>query len=186
MASLHIFPGSARIPTDCDSVRLGCARDRKWGTASGQRYARIWSVIHAARDSDDQAQVIWMPAPTAEWKVNSAFKSDGSVLTAIDRDANILADQYAKAAAAGNRVPGAARKTILRRHAEVIDMATWIAKVTVEADRFRLPNGTVVRDSEALKVHRKRRGGRKRSATEAVEGAFQPLRGCGRCHGYLR
>ena len=168
MVMQHIFPGAARILTDCDSVRTGCERDQKWGTAPDQKYARVWSVIHAARDSEDSAPVIWMPAHTAERQINSALKSDGSVLTAVDRDANSRADQFAKAAASGNRVAEAARAFILKRHAAVADMATWIAKVTVEANHFRLPDGSFVRDSQAVKALAKGRRGRKRSAKEVI------------------
>eukprot|EP00973_Karenia_brevis_P021012 2889637-Karenia_brevis.AAC.1 len=35
MAVTHIFPGAARVVTDCESVRIGCQRGHKWATAPG-------------------------------------------------------------------------------------------------------------------------------------------------------
>ena len=37
MVTQHIFSGAARILTDCDSVRTGCGRDQKWGSAPAQK-----------------------------------------------------------------------------------------------------------------------------------------------------
>ena len=42
----------------------------------------------------------------------------------------------------------------------------WLARVTVEANRFRLPDGTVTRDSQATRVPRSGRAGRKRARDE--------------------
>ena len=78
-----------------------------------------------------------MPAHTAEWQVNVALKGDGSLLTATDRDANCLADRFAKAAAE-HRVDEPIRAAIQKQHKAVVDMATWIAYATVAANHFRL------------------------------------------------
>ena len=167
MAVTLILPGSARVLTDCESVRIGCQRGSKWTTAPGRVYARIWAVIHATGDSADLAPVIWMPAHAAEWQVGSARKGDGSVVTATDRIANDLADRFAKAAAEAHRVAGPIREAIHQRHSEVTDMAVWIVRVTVEANRFRLEGGSVVRDSLAVGARGRRGVKRKRAVVEA-------------------
>ena len=167
MAVTLILPGSARVLTDCESVRIGCQRGSKWTTAPGRVYARIWAVIHATGDSADLAPVIWMPAHAAEWQVGSARKGDGSVLTATDRVANDLADRFAKAAAEAHRVAGPIREAIHQRHSEVTDMAVWIARVTVEANHFKLGGGSVVRDSLAVGARGRRGVKRRRAAEEA-------------------
>ena len=131
MVVLHIFPGSARVITDCDSVRVGCDRGQKWTTAPGRVYARIWSVIHSTGDSGDLAPVVWMPAHTAEWQAGVTLKGDGSALTTQDRDANSLADRFAKAAATEHSVVGTTRAAIIEQSEGVVEMATWIAQVTI-------------------------------------------------------
>ena len=47
-------------------------------------------------------------------------------------------------------------------------MAVWIARVTVEANHFRLEDGTVVRDSQASPVQQGKQRGRKRPAMEVT------------------
>ena len=183
MAVTLILPGSARVLTDCESVRIGCQRGSKWTTAPGRVYARIWAVIHATGDSADLAPVIWMPAHAAEWQVGSARKGDGSVLTATDRIANDLADRFAKAAAEAHRVAGPIREAIHQRHSKVTDMAVRVARVTVEANHFKLGDGSVVRDSLAVGA-RGRRGVKRRRAAEEAEDA--PLTAAGRLYQHPR
>eukprot|EP00973_Karenia_brevis_P023240 3200938-Karenia_brevis.AAC.1 len=48
-------------------------------------------------------------------------------------------------------------------------MAKWIAQVTVEANHFRLGDGSVMRDSQARKGSDRRRKGCKRAVVEVVE-----------------
>ncbi len=137
----HVLPGSSRMITDCDSVRDGYHRGQKWATAPGRYFARIWTVIYSAADTpDDLLPIIWMPAHTAEWEIGEATKSNGAVLAKQDRDNNALVDKSAKIAAEAHRVRQAVRATILESVADVTDMAMWIARITLLANRYKLPD----------------------------------------------
>jgi hypothetical protein len=78
-----------------------------------------------------------------------------------------LTDRFAKAAAEVHRVAGPIREAILLRHSEVSDMAVWIARVTVEANHFKLDGLSVVRDSLAVGARGRRGVKRKRAVVEA-------------------
>ena len=93
--------------------------------------------------------MVWMPVHTSESQVGSAVKSDGTALTENDRDTNGLADRFAKAAAAGRRRREALTALIMKEACEVQTMAIWLARVTVQANSFRLEDGTAIRDSQA-------------------------------------
>ena len=150
MVVTRVFIGTARVITDCESVRTGCQRGSKWTTAPGRVYARTWAVVHATGDEGElQVPVVWMPAHTALRQIGSAVKSDGTFLSALDRDANDLADKGAKVAATSRRVAEAVRARLLEESSEVADMARWIAMVTVQANHFHMGDGRFIRDSQA-------------------------------------
>jgi hypothetical protein len=90
-----------------------------------------------------------MPAHTAEHHVGASVLSNGQLLSAADRYGNFHADRLAKAAAGEERVPELIRHLLQCRVAEVVDMATWLGKVTAHANAYTLPDGTKVRDSTA-------------------------------------
>jgi hypothetical protein len=69
------------------------------------------------------------------------LKGDGSLLTATDRDANCLADRFAKAAAAEHTVDEPIRAAIQKQQKAVVDMATWIAYATGAANHFQFAGG---------------------------------------------
>ena len=93
----------------------------------------------------------------------SLVKSDGTLLSALDREANDLADKWAKTAATGRRVAEDVRALLLDEADEVTDMARWIAMVTVRANDFDLGDCTFMRDFQAEKGCRTAgRRGRKR------------------------
>ncbi len=159
----NVLPGTSRLITDCDSVRDGYHRGRKWATAPGRLYARVWNVIYTATDSEETMMpIIWMPAHTAEWEVGMVTKSNGAVMTKQDRDNNALADTSAKIAAEAGRCRQAIRATILEAVADVTDMAVCIAKVTTLANHFKCPDGTILRDSQAQSALERRRNSKKR------------------------
>ena len=100
--------------------------------------------------------------------MGSSFKPSsglGSELTSTDRCANALADKLAKAAAEGGRVTECDRQHARARHAAVTDMAMWIARATLEANHYCLPDGAYARDSQAVRIVRL--AGQKRKAPEA-------------------
>ena len=134
----------------------------KWATAPGRIFARVWAVIYAAGDAGESTPVIWMPAHTAAWQVGSALRSDGVPLTQENRDANEAADKFAKQSARGRRVTEGIRASILESASEVRDMAVWIARVTLEANAFKGPDGACLRDSQADRALRRKRLPRKR------------------------
>ena len=68
-------------------------------------------------------------------------KSDGTLLTAADRRANGLADTLAKAAAEGQRMREDARARLKEEAEQVTQMAIWLARVTVQANRFPVAPG---------------------------------------------
>ena len=54
------------------------------------------------------------------------------------------------------------RASILESASEVRDMAVWIARVTLEANAFKGPDGACLRDSQADRALRRNRISRKR------------------------
>ncbi len=128
-------------------------------------------LTHGGQDvgSYTNSLKIWMPAHTAEWQIGVATKSNGAVLTKQDRDNNALADKSAKTAAEAHRVKQAVRASILESVADVTDMAMWIARITLLANRYKLPDGTILRDSLALSALSRRRLGIKRKRNDPSE-----------------
>ena len=64
-----------------------------------------------------------MPAHTVLRQVGIAVKSDGTLLSEVDRDANALADRGAKVAATSRRVVESIGSEIIREAQKVADMA---------------------------------------------------------------
>ena len=106
----------------------------------------VWAVVN---DTAGPMQVVWMPAHTAAHDVGVRVKSDGTLLTAVDRRANDLADKLAKAAAAGRRFQEEVRRRLREEADQVTEMAVWLARVTVHANRFPVGPRETVRDSLA-------------------------------------
>ena len=114
----------------------------------------------ASDDGLSPIDITWMPAHTAEHDVGHLAKSNGELLSAIDRASNGKADLLAKAAAGVNRAPRGVRERIEAEAAELSHMAVWLARVTQEANHFPL-DGRFIRDSTAGSA-RLRKGGIKR------------------------
>ena len=116
--------------TDCASVLDGHRRGHKWATALGRLYARVWAVVYAATDgSEESVPMLWMPAHTSEAHVGVAVKSDGTALSAHDREMNGLADKFAKAAARTRRLSQQLLGKLRDEAQEVRAMALWLAIV---------------------------------------------------------
>ena len=176
MVVIRAFAGMARVITDCESVRVGCQSGSKRTTGPGSVYARTWAAVHATGDEGElEVPVVWMPAHTALWQIDTAVKSDGTFLSALDRDANDLADKGAKVAASSRRVAEAVRASLLEEASEVADMARWIARVTVQANHFDVGDGSFVRDSQADCVRGRqasKRGRKRKAELVAAEGSM--------------
>ena len=122
----------------------------------------VWAVVN---DTAGPMQVVWMPAHTAAHDVGVRVKSDGTLLTAVDRRANDLADKLAKAAAAGRRFQEEVRRRLREEADQVTEMAVWLARVTVHANRFPVGPRETVRDSLAAV-----RGTRSKKTQEGTSG----------------
>ncbi len=108
--------------------------------------------------------VTWMPAHTAIHDVGVLIKSNGETLTSEDWQANAIADRQAKSAAAVRQVQRWLKEKFEREADEVAEMARWLAAVTLQANRFRLDDGTVVRDTTAKAEWRRERGVKRKRA----------------------
>jgi hypothetical protein len=115
-----------------------------------------------------------MPAHTAEHEVGILVKSDGTALTAHDRRANAAADRFAKTAAEGRKFKRNLIDMLTREADEVTEMAIWLAKITLAANKFPLQDGTVIRDSQAEQPRPRRAKGRKRKSEPELSEVAQP------------
>ena len=161
-ATQGAMPGCS-FRTDCMSVRLGCRRTLAEATAAAQRHARIWGSILPYFDGASRDTVVWMPAHTSKDAVGKVCLSDGSPLTAVDRDANNEADRLAKSAIDEDRVPEELRILVARVAQRVTDLAEWIGRATAAANSFRADEGgvlTTIRDASTPPRRRLARRGR--------------------------
>ena len=146
--ALHnvLFP--SHVFTDCKTVQVGVRQEPQWLRASKRRYARIWTVIHAALDDGASANtMVWLPAHTSQDRVGEAQCSDGLVLSYDMWQANRMVDLLAKEAAERVRQPPATRKWIKSHFKRLRDVAVFVGQLTYEAGAHVSPDGTVVRDS---------------------------------------
>lgn len=161
MVLQHAIPGACSNMVDYQSLQKGFCRGVAWALAPCRMYARAWASVMAASDDGlSPIDITWMPAHTAEHDVGHLAKSNGELLSAIDRASNGKADLLAKAAAGVNRAPRGVRERIEAEAAELSHMAVWLARVTQEANHFPL-DGRFIRDSTAVSA-RLRKGGIKR------------------------
>ncbi len=160
------MPSGVDVLADCQSVQVDSSRGIKSATAPKRRYARIWSQVqHLTDDGQSPMPVTWMPAHTAIHDVGVLIKSNGEALTSEDRQANAIADRQAKSAAAVRQVQRWLKEKFEREADEVAEMARWLAAVTLQANRFRLDDGTVVRDTTAKAEWRRKRGVKRKRAS---------------------
>ena len=147
------FP--SKLYTDCNSVRLGVQFSDQWAGSAKRRFARIWTVIHSAVE-DNPSVVQWIPAHTAESSIGQKKCSDGLFVSEDYWSANQLADILAKDAAECIRIFEQDLRRIHAYENGVLELVKYLGLLTHEANNFRLPDGSYMRDSEAL-VKRKRR-----------------------------
>ena len=86
---------------------------------------------------------------------------DGSVLTALLRSGNELADTYAKGAAMQTRAPSSYREEVVRRFSLVSHYARWVGHAAALANCYPVAsdNGGIrfIRDSTASKPTQKKK-----------------------------
>ncbi len=110
--------------TDCLENVHTLRKGPRWATAPGRACARVWSVLMAAFDNeDDRLLVEWMPSHLSSATASQRRKSDGTVVTEMDRKSNQLADLLAKRGAACHRVPVAIRN----QWKQAVDATHWLA-----------------------------------------------------------
>ena len=120
-----------------------------------RRYARIWNLLFPCLDDFDNGHPgVWIPAHTEASAVGKVLCGDGSPLTATLRRGNMLADEYAKAAAMETRAPKRFRDEVWRRFADVSQCAMWLGQVTALANHCPVDDGSggghvFIRDSTA-------------------------------------
>jgi hypothetical protein len=136
------FGSAPRFRVDCLALVQTYERGWKHATGAGNMTADIWASLRTAWDAEEDVDILWMPAHTAERDVGVATLSDGSLLSAIDRAGNDEADRLAKAAAAGSRVPSGCRDAVRDLAGRVTRQARWVGQVTRAANHFRVPGPT--------------------------------------------
>jgi len=145
-----------RVITDClgnvNILRKGAA----WATDQKRPLARIWAPIFTALDANEVVvtgnqglysacvipddSLVWMPAHTPLSAIGHRTRSDGAVITYVDRRANALVDGLAKFGADLQRVPSYILKMFTSAEAGSND-AVGIIGVTCKAFQQPLLNG---------------------------------------------
>ena len=144
----------SKLVTDCESVSKGSRQSTEWASSSKRKYARIWSPL--ALQLEGRSEVVaWIPAHTPESSIGHRHCSDGSLLSEELWGANQIVDLLAKYAADGARVAESSRVWFHKYEAKVRELATYLGRLTYEANNFCLPNGDVVRDSDASELIRR-------------------------------
>ena len=99
-----------------------------------------------------------MPAHTGHSSIGQKECSDGTFVSEIMWSANQIADLLAKKAAESVRICSSQRKWLLDRERQLQELLLFLGRLTCVANAFELPDGTVVRDSTAVKAcHRLRK-----------------------------
>jgi hypothetical protein len=100
----HTFSRKSVI-TDCLGNVHALDRGMEWASDPCRPLARLWKPIFEDPGHTGPGMLAWMPAHTAASAVGVAKRSDGTILTAVDRRANALVDGFAKLAAGEQQVP---------------------------------------------------------------------------------
>jgi hypothetical protein len=142
--------------TDCQTVKLGLGRPIEWANSSKRKFARIWGVVRAQVD-DGPGIVQWMPAHVSECDIGQVKGSDGSCITRDMWCANQMCDLLAKDSAETVRVPEATRSKMIHRRKQLGELLVYLGHLTFAANGLRLHDGSIVRDSTAVKSFRVKR-----------------------------
>ena len=133
MAVEYVDVASARIFTDCKSVRDLARGGMRRATAAGQVNARVWNVTFARTDGG-RPMVEWVPAHLSRAQVGTAVIGDGSTLTLEQWEMNKLVDEHAKVAANQGRRPRGEIVQYLGMLRLVAARAAWIGRATYAAN----------------------------------------------------
>ena len=147
-----LFP--EKLYTDCKTVQMGVKRSQGWMCSSKRRFARVWAVVWSQLEGDADF-VQWMPAHMPESSIGSATCSDGVLMSEEMWCANQIVDQLAKDAAESARLPSASRSWLASREEQLKELAIFMGRLTFAANSHLLPDGTKIRDSQAVKSFRR-------------------------------
>ena len=147
--------GSVSLRIDCKAVVDLPFAGRDAAVSARRRAARAWSTIFDALVDAPIDSLSWIPAHTAAADVGVRRIGNGELLTARDRRGNDLADKLAKDAVGAHRVPERIRCAIAAQEEHVVDMAWWVAQVTVAANAW---GPDKLRDSESKPLRRRQVG----------------------------
>ncbi len=140
-------PGSD-FRLDCEPCVKAIQRGKSWATSAARPLARVFDVLFTAIDDVPPESFVRMPAHCSLDDVGRVSLGDGSLMTAVDRMANELADTYAKQAVEEHRVPPALRSRVKEAAEHVRKIAMWLGRVTHLASNQPGPQR---RDSEATR-----------------------------------
>ena len=92
-AALVATPGQCTYHCDCESVVTAIHDAMRQATSAKNRYARAYAILKPALEDTPTSSTLWMPAHG-----KGSIKSDGSLVSGQDREANDLADTHAEEA----------------------------------------------------------------------------------------
>ena len=135
-ASQNAFPGSSFF-VDCESVQIGSKNWTAWAHSPCRTFGRAWIPLSNAVE-DYPESVGWMPAHCGKDAIGTLRLSNGEALSAVDLESNDLVDTLAKAAARSSPPSRSELELIVSTSKLVEDVATWIARIAVLANHFRV------------------------------------------------
>ena len=95
-ASLHSMLGPAPYWSDCLPLVQAMHKGSSVATDPKDPLARVYALLHVAIEDTNPDCFGWTPAHLGGYDVGRARKGDGAVVTAVDKQANDLADGLAK------------------------------------------------------------------------------------------
>jgi len=190
-------PFLPQVITDCNGIVDGLAGVSQWATGPKKALARTWQMVSQVLDGDFVAArqlVTWMPAHGSAASIGHAKDSRGHPIDATMWRANRLVDLFAKAAAAGHRLPAWALDQVQNASSLFLHHAARLGKATHDANNFSKSEigehgevvTTVAKDSTAAKpwMHCRRCsrvGGAKAGQPVATLTADSPAGPLGEC-----
>ena len=129
---------------------LGTRQPGAWAGSSKTRFARIWTVVHSQLD-DTKDLVHWIPAHTTHDSIGQRLCSDERTVSKTRWYSNQIVDLLANEAAHNIRVSSSLRNSLKAFEGKLFELAIFLGRLTAQANRYQLPDGTFIRVSEAFK-----------------------------------
>ena len=132
--------------TDCLATVLSHASGFAATCAPRNIHAGVWSDLRATL-GERTLHLAWIPAHTTTDAIDQVERSDGQMMSSIDREGNQIADELAKAAARAAALPAPELAAARRDLADATQLARALGAITAAAASFLLPDGTRIRDA---------------------------------------